>query len=190
MIFVYCVQIIVILQFYSRRLGTSLQIDFSVRIMNCPRHKLKFFFFFLRYVSKIKVIFLWKQLNVLTLFHLYIPSIVMIAWAFVNLYFATAFLWRYNPTCNSLWDLHALLLNVGADSFISGHRNLDIIIIFPDFDILVRFEIFKAGCLRFLVICDGPSLGNLFNTLIRKVTPLSSRSKLLTKKVASYTETN
>lgn len=133
--------------------------------------------------------FLWKLSNVLTFFLHYIPSI-MIAWAFVNLYFATAFLWRYNSSCNSLWAPHILLLNVGVDSFISGRRNLDIIIIFPDFVILARFEIFTAGCLRILLKCDGPSLGNLFHTFIRTATRSSSRSKLLKKKVASYAKIN
>jgi len=120
----------------------------------------------------------------------HIPSIAMVAWAFVNLYFATAFLWRYNSSCNSLWDPHTLLLNVGVDSFISGRRNLDIIIIFADFVILARFEIFTVGCLRILLKCDGPLLGNLFHTFIRKVTLSSSRSKLLKEKVASYAKVN
>ena len=83
-----------------------------------------------------------------------------------------------------------MLLNVGADSFISGRRNLDIIIIFPDFAILARFEIFTAGCLRILLKCDGPSLGSLFHTFIRTVTRSSSRSKMLKKKVASYAKIN
>ena len=136
------------------------------------------------------MIFLWKQLNALALFLQYIPSIVMIAWTFVTLQFVTAFLWRYSSSCNSLWDPHNLLLNVGVVSFISARHNLDIIIIFPDFVILSRFEIFTAGCLRILLKCDGPSLGNLFHNFIRKVTPSSSSSKLLKKKATSSAKIN
>jgi hypothetical protein len=55
---------------------------------------------------------------------------------------------------------------------------------------LPSLRFFTAGCLRILLKCDGPSLGYLFHTVIRKATPSSSRSKLLKKKAVSYAKIN